>query len=256
MILGVGSLIVVVPALVVLCLISAVRFRCNPLFVQRRHGVGEEVFPVVKIRSLPKSFPHRHGKHDLDDHTFEGWSKFLRQTHLDELPQVFNVISGSMSIVGPRPMISEVIEKLEPHDRAVRAMVKPGLTGPWQMSTMGSVSLHDCPELDNAYVEHASFMADSRLISMTAASMFGRPGPGAAGPAPPSSLVSRIVLNDFAGHAFMVDLAAALQRAGNDVVYAYCDTNLSPHGKFDAVTVPVQAISTRRPSRSTACSGA
>jgi lipopolysaccharide/colanic/teichoic acid biosynthesis glycosyltransferase len=71
-------------------------------------------------------------------------------------------------------MIDEVVDTLEPHDRTVRAMVKPGLTGPWQVSTMGMVALHDHPELDNAYVRKASFMTDARIILITAASMIGR----------------------------------------------------------------------------------
>lgn len=102
-------------------------------------------------------------------------SQFRRQTHLDELPQLVNIIGGSMSIVGPRPMIDEVIDELEPIDRKTRAMVKPGLTGPWQMSTMGSLPLHDHPELDNAYVEHASFTGDVRIIWLTFLGMLGRP---------------------------------------------------------------------------------
>ena len=77
--------------------------------------------------------------------------------------------------------------------------------------------------------------------------MSGRPAvePEALG----GPLVSRIVLNDFAGHAFMVDLAVAMQRSGTDVVYDYCDTNLSPHGDFDTAPVPIEAISTREPIR-------
>jgi len=106
--------------------------------------------------------------------TARGWSNFLRKSHLDELPQVLNIIAGSMSIVGPRPMIDEVVDTLEPDDRITRSMVKPGLTGPWQTSTMGGQSMHDHPELDNQYVEKASLASDIRIVLITGATVFGK----------------------------------------------------------------------------------
>jgi lipopolysaccharide/colanic/teichoic acid biosynthesis glycosyltransferase len=154
--------------------ISAVVFRCNPLFIQQRRGLDDAPISILKIRSLPKSFPDKHPKHHLADVAFTGWSRLLRESHLDELPQIFNIIGGSMSIVGPRPMIDEVLAELEVQDRKIRGTVKPGMTGPWQISTMGSVSLHDCPELDNQYVESASLRSDARLIWWTFRSMTGQ----------------------------------------------------------------------------------
>ncbi len=174
LVVAIATLPITVPLTLALSLVSAIRFRCNPFFVQQRRGVGEEPFRVVKIRSLPKHFHGNRGKHELDDHDFEGWSGFLRNSHLDELPQVLNIIGGSMSIVGPRPMIDEVVDTLEPADRQKRALVKPGLTGPWQISTMGAVALHDHPELDNRYVDNATLAADLRIIAITAATVFGR----------------------------------------------------------------------------------
>lgn len=163
-----------VPLVLALCVVSALRFRCNPFFVQQRRGVGEQCFTVVKIRSLPNDFDGRKGKHELDEHRFDGWSAFLRNSHLDELPQVLNVIAGSMSVVGPRPMIDEVVERLEPDDREKRSLVRPGLTGPWQISTMGSAALHDHPGLDNAYVDKATLAGDVRIMVLTVATMLGR----------------------------------------------------------------------------------
>ena len=174
LLLGIVSLPIVIPLTAVLSCVSAIRFRCNPFFVQARLGVDETVFKVVKIRSLPADFDERRGKHELDDHTFEGWSAFLRDSHLDELPQFWNVLNGSMSLVGPRPMIDEVVVELEPQDRANRARVKPGLTGPWQVSTMGLAPLHDHPELDNLYVERASWSSDVRILALTFWTMLGR----------------------------------------------------------------------------------
>lgn len=154
---------------------STVIYRANPFFCQHRRGIDDEHFNVVKIRSLPATFPERQGKHDIHHHEFTGWSRFLRQTRLDELPQLFNIIGGSMSIVGPRPMIDEVVEHLEPNDRTTRVAVKPGLTGAWQISTMGSEPLHDHPELDNAYVEKATLRGDMQIIWLTIFTTVGRP---------------------------------------------------------------------------------
>ncbi len=172
---GVASLLIVVPLIVVLGAVSMIVYRANPLFRQQRRGAHEEHFTVVKIRSLPKSFPERHGKHHIHHHEFTRWSRLLRNSHLDELPQIFNIIGGSMTFVGPRPMIDEVVEELEPDDRTIRAMVKPGLTGPWQISTMGSEPLHDHPELDNQYVRSASLARDVKIMWMTIATSTGRP---------------------------------------------------------------------------------
>ena len=97
----------------------------------------------------------------------------MRSSHLDELPQIFNVIGGSLSLVGPRPMIDEVLDRLEPHDRALRSTVRPGMTGAWQISTMGCKALDACPELDRAYVEHATWRTDAWVLWRTALTAVG-----------------------------------------------------------------------------------
>ena len=161
----------------VMATISAAVFRCNPFFNQKRRGLNEEEFSVIKIRSLPKNFAQNCGKHELTGHEMAGWSSFIRRTHLDELPQVLNILDGSMSVVGPRPMIDEVVALLEPQDRQTRATIRPGLTGAWQVSTMGAVALHEHPELDNQYVEKATFLTDVRLMLVTAGTVIGRKPP-------------------------------------------------------------------------------
>ena len=171
---GVVALPLVLVLTLLLSLISLLVFRCNPFFIQPRRGAHEHEFRVIKIRSLPKTFHHRSGKHEMHHHELEWWSNFLRNTHLDELPQIINIIGGSMSIVGPRPMIDEVVDTLAPTDRINRAKVKPGLTGPWQISTMGSQPLHLHPELDNQFVEKASLASDIRIILITGATVFGK----------------------------------------------------------------------------------
>jgi undecaprenyl phosphate N,N'-diacetylbacillosamine 1-phosphate transferase len=158
-----------------LAAVSAARFRCQPFFLQVRRGIDEQPFSVLKIRSLPRDFPENLGKQELEEHQFPGWSRFLRNSHLDELPQIFNVLGGSMSLVGPRPMIDNVISRLEVDDRRTRAAIRPGLTGPWQISTAGSLSLHACPDLDNDYVANATATSDIKILLGTFQIVFGRP---------------------------------------------------------------------------------
>ena len=189
-VLAIGSLPVVIPVIGVLSLVSTIVFRSNPLFTQERRGIGERPFSVVKVRSLPASFPNWQIKQELGLHDIKGWSHFLRSTHLDELPQVFNIIAGSMSIVGPRPMIQPVLDELVASDRAIRATVKPGLTGAWQTSAAGALPLQDHPELDNHYVASASFGTDLYIMWLTVRGLFGRRGPE------PAALADRLSWND------------------------------------------------------------
>ena len=144
-----AALPLAVPLIAGVALVSAVRFGGNPFFVQERVGRNNKTFRVTKIRSLPKSFP-RVGRHQFDHDSVCRWGKFLRDTHIDELPQLFNVLNGSMSMVGPRPMISEVLDELPREERRARSLVRPGLTGVWQVSTAGGRPLQECPELDVA----------------------------------------------------------------------------------------------------------
>ena len=190
LVISIGSLPIALPVICVLSLVSAILFRTNPLFTQQRRGVGERRFSVVKIRSLPASFPNWQIKQELDLLDIKGWSHFLRTTHLDELPQLFNIIAGTMSIVGPRPMIDAVLAELGDADRVLRATVKPGLTGAWQTSTAGALPLNDHPELDNHYVASATFRSDAYIMWLTVRGMFVRRSPE------PADLVDRLSWTD------------------------------------------------------------
>lgn len=103
--------IVTLPIILVLATVSAVKFRTSPFFVQERIGLSGQPFRCVKIRSLPAETPAYLDETALNDHGHPvGWCRFLRRFHLDELAQFWHVVGGSMSLVGPRPMIASVIE--------------------------------------------------------------------------------------------------------------------------------------------------
>lgn len=173
------ALLLLIPVIVLIAAVaavSAVAFRAEPLFKQHRVGLDGETFVVLKIRSLPATWAANVGKHDLVQHSMPRISKLIRGSHIDELPQLFNVLSGQMSFVGPRPMIQQVLDRLPQDVQRVRNAARPGITGPWQISTMGGVPLHECPDLDVYYVGGATCSSDMYLLWRTAvARVGGRP---------------------------------------------------------------------------------
>lgn len=167
------ALPLVVLGILILGAISACAFRANPFFMQTRRGLDDVEIRVIKLRSLPKTFASATGKHEIAAGQICGYSSLLRRTHLDELPQLLHVLTGKMALVGPRPMIDGVLDLLDERSLQIRSMVRPGLTGSWQISTMGAHSLHECTELDTAYVFHASWRADAWIIFRTVVSSLG-----------------------------------------------------------------------------------
>jgi lipopolysaccharide/colanic/teichoic acid biosynthesis glycosyltransferase len=175
-VLGTVASVVTLPIIAVLATISAVKFRASPFFVQERVGMNGESFRCYKIRSLPKETPAYLDKTALNDHGHpKGWCKFLRRFHLDELPQFWHVVGGSMSLVGPRPMIASIIDDLSPQTARVRQSIRPGITGPWQVSVDGARSLHESLDYDQTYVREASLVLDLKLLALTAAQTLGLP---------------------------------------------------------------------------------
>ena len=176
------SLLVVsaVPMLVVAGVV-AVSMGRPVLFRQRRVGLDGKEFEVLKFRTMR---PDRRGqrldvihdrrfthKTDRDPrHTSVG--RMLRRSSLDELPQLFNVLRGEMSIVGPRPELPSVVDTYAAglHQRH---QVKPGLTGLWQISARGRGPMHENGQWDLAYVERVSMRTDLWIMARTPAAMFG-----------------------------------------------------------------------------------
>jgi lipopolysaccharide/colanic/teichoic acid biosynthesis glycosyltransferase len=105
-----------------------------------------------------------HKRADDPRHTPTG--RFLRKCSLDELPQLFNVLKGEMSLVGPRPELVSVVERYESWQQR-RHDVKPGLTGLWQVSARGTVEMNDATAIDLEYIDHLSLMTDLKIIGRT-----------------------------------------------------------------------------------------
>lgn len=153
------------------------------IFRQERVGRGGRLFTVYKFRTLR---PSRRGtlsalpvtvdrrlthKHPGDPRLTPAGA-FLRTFSLDELPQLFNVLSGDMSVVGPRPEMPGIVASYDPWQHG-RLEVRPGLTGPWQVSARGLRAMHDCVDLDIEYVRSVSIGTDLQLLLRTPLAMLG-----------------------------------------------------------------------------------
>lgn len=153
------------------------------LFQQRRVGLNGNVFYVMKFRTMKmdrrgedmavsedQRITHKTEKDPR--HTPVG--QFLRRYSLDELPQLFNILRGEMSVIGPRPELESVVAKYYPPELEKRHLVRPGLTGLWQISARGEGHMHENGQWDLDYVESISLKTDLKILIKTPFVMFGR----------------------------------------------------------------------------------
>jgi lipopolysaccharide/colanic/teichoic acid biosynthesis glycosyltransferase len=152
----------------------AIRIRLGSpvLFRQTRPGLGAKSFELVKFRTMLKFDPVRDA---IDDDAFRmtPFGLWLRATSLDELPTLWNVIRGDMSLVGPRPLFTSYVPLYSP-EQARRHQVRPGLTGLAQISGRNSLSWEDRFRLDVQYVDHHTFAGDLRILLATVRVVAGR----------------------------------------------------------------------------------
>jgi lipopolysaccharide/colanic/teichoic acid biosynthesis glycosyltransferase len=172
---GVGFPLAVVctPVILVLAVCSAVSLRAWPIFVQERVGLRGRSFQFAKIRSLPRHAPADVDKYVVRDIATSRFGSFLRRTHLDELPQLYLVCAGSMSLVGPRPEMPALCARFDPEFVAARTQVAPGCTGLWQISQRTAALIGEAPQYDLIYLEHASLRVDLWIIYRTVATHLG-----------------------------------------------------------------------------------
>lgn len=134
-------------------------------FTQSRPGYKEKIFNIYKFRTMTNE---KNEKGDLlpDTQRLVGIGKFIRSTSLDELPQLFNVLKGEMSFVGPRPLLIEYLD-LYNNEQKRRHDVKPGITGWAQVNGRNAISWEQKFEYDLWYVENNSFFLDIKILWMT-----------------------------------------------------------------------------------------
>jgi len=135
------------------------------LFRQQRPGLHEQIFDIYKFRTMTNEKDEK-GKLLPDDKRLVGIGKLIRSLSLDELPQIFNVLKGDMSFVGPRPLLVEYLP-LYNEEQKRRHAVKPGITGWAQVNGRNAISWEQKFEYDVWYVEHQSFWLDMKILWMT-----------------------------------------------------------------------------------------
>ena len=161
-----------------LYLILAVIVRLNlgspVIFTQDRPGRNGKVFKLYKFRSMSDK-RDENGELLPDKLRLNKFGRILRSTSLDELPEMFNILKGDMSIVGPRPLLVKYLEHYNGHD-ARRHEVRPGLTGLAQVSGRNTASWKEKFEKDIEYVDNLTFLMDVKVVFMTVKKVFAREG--------------------------------------------------------------------------------
>ncbi len=135
------------------------------LFRQKRPGYKEKIFGIYKFRTMTNE-KDEHGNLLPDEQRLIGIGKFIRSTSLDELPQLFNVLKGEMSFVGPRPLLIEYLPLYNDNQKR-RHDVKPGITGWAQVNGRNAISWEQKFEYDAWYVDNQSFWLDMKILWMT-----------------------------------------------------------------------------------------
>ena len=166
--------VVLLPVFVVIWAAIRISSKGPAIFKQERVGKNGRPFIFYKFRTMKTEVdPFGPSPKAADDLRLTKVGKLLREYSLDELPQLFNVLKGDMSIIGPRPLyVSQIAEWDEKQKK--RLLVKPGLTGLAQISGRGELTREEKLELDVKYVETAGFWLDLRIILTTIAQVFGR----------------------------------------------------------------------------------
>lgn len=172
--LSLGAIIVLSPILLVLTIVGAVAMGGNPVFTQERPGKNEKIFKLVKFRTMNNK---KDKKGDLlpDEKRLTSYGKLLRSTSLDELPELFNILKGDMSIIGPRPLLVRYLPRYNKEQHR-RHEVRPGLTGLAQVKGRNALTWEDKFKYDVKYVDNVTFVNDINIIFDTIKIVLRRDG--------------------------------------------------------------------------------
>jgi undecaprenyl phosphate N,N'-diacetylbacillosamine 1-phosphate transferase len=171
-ILSLIAIIVLAPVLLIIAVLVRVRLGSPVLFKQKRPGLNEKIFTLYKFRTMTDE-KDENGELLPDDIRLTRFGKLLRSTSLDELPELFNILKGDMSVVGPRPLLIEYLP-LYNNQQKRRHEVRPGLSGHAQVNGRNAISWEDKFELDVEYVDNVSFIGDWKIIFLTLKKAFMR----------------------------------------------------------------------------------
>lgn len=168
------ALFILFPFLVILTIITAIMMRGNPIFSQERPGLYEKIFKLYKFRTMSNA-KDKEGNLLPDGVRLNAYGKFLRATSLDELPELWNIVKGDMSIIGPRPLLVEYLP-LYNEEQHHRHDVRPGLTGYAQSHGRNTVTWEEKFKMDVWYTRNYSFRIDFSIFFRTIEAVVKREG--------------------------------------------------------------------------------
>lgn len=168
-VISVFLVILISPLLIVIALLIRVTSQGPAIFVQERVGRNGDLFRMYKFRSMHANVhAYQVSPKQPSDRRITGLGRFLRRMSLDELPQLFNVLKGDMSLVGPRPEMPFLVRRYTPEQRQ-RLNALPGITGLWQLSGCRAFPIHENIEYDLYYLQHRGIFLDVAILIHTAA---------------------------------------------------------------------------------------
>lgn len=166
--------VVLSPVLLIIALLVRVKLGSPVLFAQERPGLNGDIFKLYKFRTMT-SEKDKNGKLLPDERRLTSFGKKLRATSLDELPELACILTGKMSIVGPRPLLVRYLPLYNEH-QARRHEVRPGFTGYAQVHGRNAISWEEKFDKDVYYVDHVSFIGDWKIIFQTVKTVLKREG--------------------------------------------------------------------------------
>ncbi|MCI5592412.1 MAG: sugar transferase [Ruminococcus sp.] len=160
------ALIILSPLIALSAVLVKISDGGSVLFKQRRPGKDGKIFTVYKFRTMSEKTEDENGRELSDVERMTKIGSFLRKTSLDELPQLFNVLKGDMSFIGPRPLLCEYLELYTPYQMR-RHEVLPGISGLAQVNGRNAITWEEKFDYDVYYVDHMSFWLDLRILFKT-----------------------------------------------------------------------------------------
>ena len=173
-ILSLMAILLLSPIILILIIAGIINMGGNPFFTQERPGKDGKIFKLVKFKSM-NSRRDENGELLPDELRLTAYGKFIRNTSLDELPELINILKGDMAIVGPRPLLVRYLTRYNA-TQARRHEVRPGLTGLAQVNGRNAISWEKKFKYDVEYVDNVSLFLDTKIILKTVLKVVARDG--------------------------------------------------------------------------------
>lgn len=168
------AIIILSPVLAVTAVLVRIKLGSPVLFKQERPGKDEKIFTLYKFRTMTDE-KDENGELLPDEVRLTKFGRFLRSTSLDELPELFNILKGDMSVIGPRPLLVRYLPRYNAHQKR-RHEVRPGLSGWAQVNGRNTISWEDKFNMDVEYVDNYSLLMDIRILMMTVVNVLKHDG--------------------------------------------------------------------------------